>query len=68
MNMLLEAEPVGLGHVVDEALVALAVLEADAALGPRAAEQSELHVVNPPAPEQFNKGQGIPWVEIRPAP
>jgi hypothetical protein len=37
-EQLLEAESIGFDHVVDEALVALAVLDADAALGPRAAE------------------------------
>src|SRR5579883_979581 len=41
---LLEAEPVGFDHILDEALVALAVFDADAALGARAAEQAELHV------------------------
>ena len=45
---LLEAQLVGFDHIVDEALVALAVLEADAALGPRAAEQTELHAWFPP--------------------
>ena len=40
---LLEAQLVGLDHIVDEALVALAVLQANAAPGPRAAEQTELH-------------------------
>ena len=43
---LLEAEPVGFGHIVDEALVALAVLQADAALGARASEQAELHATS----------------------
>ena len=38
-----EAESVGLDHVVDEAVVAEAVFEADRALGARAAEQAELH-------------------------
>ena len=39
-----EAEAVGLDHILDEAVIALAVLETDAALGPGAAEQSKLHV------------------------
>ena len=42
-----EAQPIRLDHVVDEAFVALAVLDAGAALGPRAPEQSELHVALP---------------------
>src|SRR5690349_3414206 len=46
-EQVLEAQPVGLGDVLDEALVALAVLEADTALGARAAEQAELHETSP---------------------
>jgi hypothetical protein len=40
---LLEAQPVGLDHVFDETVVALAVLEAGSPLGPGASEQPELH-------------------------
>jgi hypothetical protein len=39
-----ETQAVGLDHLLDEALIALAVLETDAAPGPSAAEQSKLHV------------------------
>ncbi len=42
-----EAQPIRLHHVIDEAFVALAVLDADTAFGPRAPEQSELHVALP---------------------
>ena len=45
---LLEAQAIGFDHIVDEALVALAVLQTDATLCPRAAEQSELHALVPP--------------------
>src|SRR5437868_10255868 len=40
---LLEAQPIGFGYIVDEALVALAVFQADTALGARASEQAKLH-------------------------
>ena len=39
-----EAQAVGLDHILDEAVITLAVLETGAAFGPGAAEQSELHV------------------------
>jgi hypothetical protein len=39
-----ETQSVGFDHILDEALIALAVLETGAAPGSRAAEQSKLHV------------------------
>jgi hypothetical protein len=42
---LLEAKAIGFDHIVDEAFVSLAVFEADAALGPCTAEQTELHAL-----------------------
>src|SRR5262245_23850065 len=41
---LAETQPIGFAHILDETLIALAVLETQAPLGARATEQSELHV------------------------
>ena len=41
-----EAQAVGFDHILDEALVALAVLKTDTAPGSRSAEQSKLHVAS----------------------